>query len=58
MSARETGGSWQGITGLGYAFKWCEVEAVWRYLYYDLSSEKPIRDINFSGPTVGITFRW
>jgi hypothetical protein len=50
--------TWQGIAGMGYAFKWCEVTAVWRYLYYDLSSDKPIRDINFSGPAAGITFRW
>jgi len=50
--------TWQGITGLGYAFKWGEVTAVWRYLYYDLSSDKPIKDMDFSGPAVGFTFRW
>jgi hypothetical protein len=50
--------TWQGIAGLGYAFRWCEVVAVWRYLYYDLSSREAIDDMNFSGPAVGATFRW
>ena len=50
--------TWQGIAGLGYAFKWGAITAVWRYLYYDLPSDKPIKDMDFSGPAVGITFRW
>lgn len=58
LGAGDSDFTWQGIAGLGYAFKWCEVTAVWRYLYYDLPSDKPIRDMNFSGPAIGITFRW
>jgi hypothetical protein len=58
LGAGDSDFTWQGIAGLGYAFKWCEVTAVWRYLYYDLSSDKPIRDMDFSGPAVGVTFRW
>jgi len=58
LGAGESDFTWQGIAGLGYAFKWCEISAVWRYLYYDLSSDKPIKDMNFSGPAAGITFRW
>ena len=50
--------TFQGAAGLGYAFKWAEIVAVWRYLYYDLPSDKPIKDLSFSGPAVGITFRW
>ena len=50
--------TWQGIAGLGYAFRWCEVAAVWRHLYYDLSSDKAIDDMSFSGPAVGVTVRW
>jgi len=50
--------TWQGIAGLGYVFRWCEVVAAWRYLYYDLPSDKAIKDMNFSGPAVGVTFRW
>jgi hypothetical protein len=50
--------TWQGIAGLGYAYRWCEVVAIWRYLYYDLPSGKAIDDMNFSGPAIGVTFRW
>jgi hypothetical protein len=50
--------TWQGIAGAGYAFHWGEVTAVWRYLYYDLSADMAIRDMNFSGPAIGATFRW
>jgi hypothetical protein len=50
--------TWQGIAGMGYAFRWCEVGAVWRYLYYDLPSDKAVSDMSFSGPAVGVTFRW
>jgi hypothetical protein len=50
--------TWQGVLGLGYAFGWGDLKAVWRYLDYDLGSGQPIRDMNFSGPAVGATFRW
>jgi hypothetical protein len=50
--------TWQGLTGMGYAFRWCEVVAAWRYLYYDLPSHKAIEDMSFSGPAIGVTFRW
>ncbi len=50
--------TWQGIAGMGYAFRWFEVAAVWRYLYYDLPSGKAINDMSFSGPAIGMTFRW
>ncbi len=50
--------TWQGIVGMGYAFHWGEVAAAWRYLYYDLPSGKAINDMSFSGPEIGVTFRW
>jgi hypothetical protein len=49
--------TWQGIAGIGYAFHWGEVEAAWRYLYYDLS-DKAIKDMSLSGPAIGVRFRW
>jgi len=58
LGAGDSDFTWQGIAGLGYAFKYGEVTAVWRYLDYDLPSDKPIKDMNFSGPAVGYTFRW
>jgi len=50
--------TWQGVAGLGYAFHWGEIEAAWRYLSYDLPSSRAIEDMSFSGPVVGVTFRW
>jgi hypothetical protein len=54
-----TGGSqftWQGITGLGYAFSWGEVTGVWRYLDYRFSSHSA--SLTLSGPAIGVAFRW
>jgi hypothetical protein len=58
VGAGDSDFTWQGIAGIGYAFRWCEVVAAWRYLYYDLPSDKAIKDMNFSGPAIGVTFRW
>jgi hypothetical protein len=50
--------TFQGIAGLGYAFRWVEIVAAWRYLYYDLPSGGAVKDISFNGPAIGIAFRW
>lgn len=50
--------TWQASTGISFAFKWGEVDALWRYLDYDMKSSKAIQDIRFSGPVIGATFRW
>lgn len=57
LGAGDSDFTWQGIVGLGYAFHWGEIAAVWRYLDYDLS-DTPIKDMNMSGPAIGCTFRW
>ena len=50
--------TWQGIAGIGYAFKWGEIMAAWRYLDYDFKSGKKIESLNFNGPAIGVAFRW
>ena len=50
--------TWQGIAGIGYAFNWGEVVGAWRYLDYDFKPGKKIEGVNFSGPAVGVAFRW
>jgi len=50
--------TWQGIAGLGYKFRWGETVAAWRHLSYDLPSDSAIADIEFSGPAIGVIFRW
>jgi len=50
--------TWQAAGGISYAFQWGEVNALWRYVGYELESGSYIKDINFNGPMVGATFRW
>ncbi len=50
--------TWQGIAGIGYAFRWGEVIASWRYLDYNLKSGQKIENVNFNGPVIGVAFRW
>jgi len=50
--------TWQAELGLTYSFGWGDVGAVWRHLDYDLDSSGPIKDLSFSGPAFGATFRW
>ena len=50
--------TWQIAGGVGYAFSWGDVLAMWRYLDYNFKSGSPIQDINFNGPMLGARFRW
>jgi hypothetical protein len=50
--------TWQAIGGIGYAWKWGEVIAAWRYLDYNFKSGSAIKDLNFNGPAIGVGFRW
>ena len=50
--------TWQGMTGIGYAFSWGNVLAAWRYLDYNFKSGKKLEEMNFNGPLIGVTFRW
>ena len=50
--------TWQGATGVGYAYRWGEVVAMYRYLDWNADSGKTIEDLNLGGPMIGVTFRW
>lgn len=50
--------TWQVAAGVGYAFSWGEVNALWRELNYDLGDDGAVYDFNFSGPQLGLTFVW
>jgi len=50
--------TWQGIAGIGYAFRWGDLLGVWRYLDYDFKSGKTIQSLSLDGPAVGVAFRW
>ncbi len=50
--------TWQWFTGVGYAFDWGDLVAVWRYLDYNMSSGDAIEDLNMQGGAIGVTFRF
>ena len=50
--------TWQAMAGVGYAFRHAELVAVWRYLEYEIDPAKRLENLNFNGPTAGVTFRW
>lgn len=50
--------TFQTAIGITYAYSWGEIGAGWRYLDYKFKSESKIQDINFSGPQIGVAWRW
>jgi hypothetical protein len=51
--------TWQGVAGVGYAFKWGEILFDYRYLYYSQSGEdKLIDNVSFGGFALGANFRF
>ena len=51
--------TWQGIAGVGFrAGNAWDLALVYRHLEWDLDSASVIDDINISGPTLGVIFRW
>jgi hypothetical protein len=50
--------TWQAAAGVGYAFSWGEVVAVYRYLDYKNKSGKPIDDMTMKNPQLGMTLRF
>jgi hypothetical protein len=56
--AGESDLTWQGIAGIGYAFKHAEIIVSYRHLDYDLKTDGVLRDIEFDGPVAGVSFRW
>jgi hypothetical protein len=50
--------TWQGLLGVAYTFGWGDVTLAYRHLYYDQKDGKLIQDLYFSGPALGVTFRF
>jgi hypothetical protein len=49
--------TWQALAGIGYAFSWGELAAVYRHIDYTFS-DSPAKNLRFSGWAAGATFRW
>jgi hypothetical protein len=50
--------TWQGMLGIDYSFKWGGVTLAYRNLYYDQKDDKLLQDLRFTGPALGVTFRF
>ena len=50
--------TWQGLLGIGYRYKWIEGTLAYRHLSYSQGGDKLAQDLSFSGPGLGITFRF
>jgi hypothetical protein len=58
VGAGESELTWQAAAGVTYAFSWGEVNALWRYLSYEMKSGGTVNALNFNGPMIGATWRW
>jgi hypothetical protein len=50
--------TWQALAGIGYRYPWGDVTLAYRHLAYDFESDRPISDLRFSGPQLGVSFRF
>jgi hypothetical protein len=50
--------TWQALLGIGYAFDWGDVLAVWRYLDYEMPHGDDLNNLYSSGAAIGVTFRF
>ena len=50
--------TWQGMLGVAYIYDWIGVTLAYRHLYYDQKDDKLIQDMRFSGPALGVNFRF
>jgi hypothetical protein len=58
IGAGSTSMTYQWMLGIDYSFKWGGVMLVYRDLYFDQKDDKFIQDLRFSGPALGVTFRF
>ena len=50
--------TWQALGGIGYAFRWGDLSASYRTLFYDQRGDELLQNVRFSGPAFGVTFRF
>lgn len=50
--------TWQGIGGVGYAFKWGDLVLDYRALHYNVGGQKLIDELTASGLSLGARFRF
>src|SRR5262245_43503612 len=58
VGAGSSASTYQWLVGLNYDFHWGGFILAYRQLYYDESSDKLVQSVRFSGPALGVTFRF
>ena len=58
VGAGSSNWTWQGMLGVTYSVKWGGVMLAYRNLFYDQNNDKLIQDLRFTGPALGLTFRF
>jgi hypothetical protein len=58
VGAGDSDQTYQAVLGIAHSFKWGDAYLSYRYLYYDMGSDKLLRDFAFSGPALGLNFRF
>jgi len=50
--------TWQGMVGVAYMWNWGGLTLAYRNLYYDQKDDKLVQNLRFTGPALGVTFRF
>jgi hypothetical protein len=50
--------TYQGILGGGYAFSHVDLIVAYRHVGYEFDPDAKLEDLDFSGPALGVAFRW
>ena len=54
----ESSSTYQWLVGINYDWHWGGVALVYRELQYDQGGDRLVQDLRFSGPALGISFRF
>jgi hypothetical protein len=58
LGTGESDFTWQAMAGLAYAFNWGDISATYRHLEYHVSGASLVDDLRFSGPSLGVSFKF
>jgi hypothetical protein len=50
--------TFQAMAGIQYAVGWGDLQLIYRYLYYDMPGDNLLQHLSFSGPAIGVNFRF
>jgi hypothetical protein len=50
--------TWQALAGIGYTLRWGDLQLSYRDLFVDQGHDKLVQNLRFSGPTIGVSFRF